>query len=210
MLVLLPLAGFLVNGLGFKRLPEFVAGFIGISACVAAFGFTLGVYSEFMAGGAQPVVAHCFDWISVPGFHVGVEFLIDQLTLVMLLVVTGIGSLIHIYSAAYMHGDAGFGKFFAYLNLFIFNMLILVLGGNYLVMFIGWEGVGLCSYLLIGYWNQNTAYNNAARKAFIMNRIGDLGFLLAVFWLFEKLGTVNYSDVFANTNKLTQIGSPHA
>jgi NADH-quinone oxidoreductase subunit L len=117
----------------------------------------------------------------------------------MLLVITGVGSLIHIYSTGYMKHDEGFGKFFAFLNLFMFSMLLLVLGSNYVIMFIGWEGVGLCSYLLIGYWNKNTNYNNAAKKAFIMNRIGDLGFLLGIFMIIIHFGSVEYLEVFSKT-----------
>lgn len=196
LLVLLPLAGFAINGLGFRKLPTGLAGFVGIAACLAAFACSLGIYSEFVAGGEAPIVVRFFDWIAIPGLNVGFEFLIDQLTLVMLLMVTGIGSLIHIYSAAYMHHDEGFGKFFAYLNLFIFSMLLLVLGGNYLILFIGWEGVGLCSYLLIGFWNNNPAYNDAARKAFIMNRIGDLGLLVGMFLLIINFGTLSYQEIW--------------
>ena len=196
LLVLLPLAGFAINGIGFRKLSDAVAGFIGISACVAAFGFSLGIWSEFVKGGSVPVAITYFDWITIKGLSVGFEFLIDQLTITMLLVVTGIGSLIHIYSAAYMHHDEGFGKFFAYLNLFIFSMLLLVLGGNYLILFIGWEGVGLCSYLLIGFWNQNKSYNDAARKAFIMNRIGDLGLLIGMFLIVMNFGTLSYQEIF--------------
>jgi len=209
MLVLAPLVGFLVNGLGFKLLPKPVAGFVGISACVASFGFSLGILSEFLTGGSQPVVIHCFDWITVAGVNIGLEFLIDQLTLVMLLVVTGVGSLIHIYSAGYMSHDAGFAKFFAYLNLFIFNMLLLVLGGNYLVMFIGWEGVGLCSYLLIGFWNQNPAYNKAASKAFVMNRIGDLGLLIGMFLLLGKFGTLSFTEIAAKASTVFTTDDPY-
>jgi NADH-quinone oxidoreductase subunit L len=119
------------------------------------------------------------------------------LSSLFLLVITGVGTLIHLYSSAYMHEESAphYARYFAYLNLFIFSMLLLVLGDNYVIMFIGWEGVGLCSYLLIGYWFTNTTYNNAAKKAFIMNRIGDLGFLLAIFWLIVKLGTVSYGEV---------------
>jgi NADH-quinone oxidoreductase subunit L len=122
-----------------------------------------------------------------------------------LLVITGVGFLIHVYSTSYMHDEAAphFARYFAYLNLFVFSMLLLVLGANYVIMFIGWEGVGLCSYLLIGFWFKNDNYNYAAKKAFIMNRIGDLGFLLAVFWIFQKIGSVSYAEVFANTSKLT-------
>src|SRR5919205_600829 len=116
-----------------------------------------------------------------------------------------VGFLIHVYSTSYMQEERTehFGRYFSFLNLFVFSMLLLVLGANYVIMFIGWEGVGLCSYLLIGYWFKNTEYNNAAKKAFIMNRIGDLGFLIAIFWIISKVGNTNFSDVFANTSKFS-------
>ncbi|OYZ46672.1 MAG: NADH-quinone oxidoreductase subunit L, partial [Sphingobacteriales bacterium 24-40-4] len=123
-------------------------------------------------------------------------FLVDPLSALMLLIVTGIGFLIHVYSTGYMHHDAGFAKFFSYLNLFIFFMLLLVLGSNYVVMFIGWEGVGLCSYLLIGFWFTNSSYASAAKKAFVMNRIGDLGFLIAVFLIFTTFNSVEFASIF--------------
>jgi NADH-quinone oxidoreductase subunit L len=175
---LFPLIGFLINGLGFRRVPKSLVGVIGSAAALASFACALSLFLNFSG---QPEVAHIFDWITIGDLNISMSFQIDQLSLLMLLIITGVGSLIHIYSIGYMHHDEGFGKFFAFLNLFLFFMLLLVLGSNYVVMFIGWEGVGLCSYLLIGFWNKNTNYGNAARKAFIMNRIGDLGFLLGIF-----------------------------
>lgn len=148
---------------------------------------------------------HYFNFINTGSLQVGFDFQIDQLSSLFLLIITGVGFLIHVYSTSYMHEEESkdFAKYFAYLNLFVFSMLLLVMGGNYIIMFIGWEGVGLCSYLLIGYWFKNTEYTNAAKKAFIMNRIGDLGFLLAVFWLLNKTGSVDYHTVFENVSKLT-------
>jgi NADH-quinone oxidoreductase subunit L len=133
------------------------------------------------------------------------SFQVDPLSSLFLLIITGVGFLIHVYSTAYMHEERRdhFARYFAYLNLFVFSMLLLVLGSNFVIMFIGWEGVGLCSYLLIGYWFKNVDYTRAAKKAFVMNRIGDLGFLLAVFWIIARLGTVEYADVFANVGKLS-------
>ena len=147
-------------------------------------------------------MAHYFDFINMIALKIGFDFKIDQLSSLFLLIITGIGFLIHVYSTSYMKEESSkdFAKYFSYLNLFIFSMLLLVMGGNYVIMFIGWEGVGLCSYLLIGFWFKNNEYNNAAKKAFIMNRIGDLGFLLAIFWLIAKTGTVNYDDVFSAVN----------
>src|SRR5699024_5753364 len=131
-----------------------------------------------------------FEWFSAGELTVAMRFLVDPLSANMLLIITGVGLLIHIYSVGYMKSDTGFGKYFVFLNLFIFFMLLLVLGSNYLVMFIGWEGVGLCSYLLIGFWYERDSFAAAGRKAFIMNRIGDLGFLLAVFFMFMTFGTI--------------------
>ncbi|TAE96265.1 MAG: NADH-quinone oxidoreductase subunit L, partial [Runella slithyformis] len=200
---LLPLVGFLINGIGFKHIPKSLVGVIGSVGPVVAFILSIYAFGAFRAGNNAPIIIQLFDWITVGTLNISFSFQIDQLSLLMLLVVTGVGSLIHIYSIGYMSHDAGFGKFFAFLNLFLFFMLLLVMGSNYVIMFIGWEGVGLCSYLLIGYWFGNTAYNQAAKKAFVMNRIGDLGFLLAVFWILLKLGTANYADVFANINQLS-------
>ena len=129
-------------------------------------------------------------------FSVSFSFLVDPLSILMMLIITGVGFLIHLYSVGYMHEDEAFNRFFMYLNLFIFFMLLLVMGSNYLLMFVGWEGVGLCSYLLIGFWFKNQEYNNAAKKAFIMNRIGDLGLILGVILIFVNFGSINYLDVF--------------
>jgi NADH-quinone oxidoreductase subunit L len=192
---LIPLIGFLINGIGFRHIPKGLVGLIGSAASILSFGLSLYLFKAFLAGGNQPFTVYLFDWITVSDLRISFSFLIDQLSLLMLLIITGVGSLIHIYSIGYMKHDAGYGKFFAFLNLFLFSMLLLVMGSNYPIMFIGWEGVGLCSYLLIGFWNKNTNYNNAARKAFIMNRIGDLGFLLGIFLIFFTLGSVEFTEV---------------
>jgi NADH-quinone oxidoreductase subunit L len=194
---LLPLIGFLINGIGFKTIPKGAVGIIGTLAVVASFVISVMTFNAFLASGSQPLVVPLFDWITVGELRIPFSFQVDQLSLLMLMIITGVGSLIHIYSIGYMHHDEGFGKFFAYLNLFLFFMLLLVLGSNYVIMFIGWEGVGLCSYLLIGFWNKNTNYNNAARKAFIMNRVGDLGFLLGIFTIIATFGSVEYTEVFS-------------
>lgn len=191
---LLPLIGFIINGIGFRHVPKSLAGVIGSAASLGAFAISILAWSAF---DGQPQVVKLFDWISIGQLTIPFAFQIDQLSLLMLMVVTGVGSLIHIYSMGYMHHDEGFGKFFAFLNLFLFFMLLLVMGSNYVIMFIGWEGVGLCSYLLIGFWNKVTNYNNAARKAFIMNRFGDLGFLLGIFMIIQTFGSVEYLEVFA-------------
>ncbi len=204
---LLPLIGFLVNGIGFPHIPKSLVGIIGTLAVVGSFIISLLTFNAFIASGSQPLIVPLFDWITVGSLNIPFSFQVDQLSLLMLLIITGVGSLIHIYSIGYMHHDSGFGKFFAYLNLFLFFMLLLVLGSNYVVMFIGWEGVGLCSYLLIGFWNKNTNYNNAARKAFIMNRVGDLGFLLGIFTIITTFGSVEYLEVFSKASAF-QIGDP--
>ncbi len=194
-IVLWPLVGFLLNGLGRniwskKTIATQATGYI-----FASFVFSLLAFWNVQEQGA--IVVHYFDFINTSTVKIPFDFRVDALSSLFLLVITGVGTLIHLYSSAYMHEESAphYARYFAYLNLFIFSMLLLVLGDNYVIMFIGWEGVGLCSYLLIGYWFTNTTYNNAAKKAFIMNRIGDLGFLLAIFWLIVKLGTVSYGEV---------------
>ncbi len=193
---LFPLLGFLVNGLGRNTLSKSAVAFVACLAVLASFAVSLGVFFELNASESKSFVIPIFDWISAGTVKIPFSFLIDPLSALMLLIITGIGFLIHLYSVGYMHHDTGFGKFFAYLNLFIFFMLLLVLGSNYVVMFIGWEGVGLCSYLLIGFWFTNPSYASAAKKAFIMNRIGDLGFLIAVFLIFTTFNSVEFAQVF--------------
>ena len=199
----LPLIGFLINGLGRKQVSKTMAGIIGSGTVFLS--FLISAYVFFSVKGGNTHVAHYFDFINITALKIGFDFQIDQLSSIFLLIITGVGFLIHMYSTAYMHDEEpkNFAKYFAFLNLFVFSMLLLVMGANFVIMFIGWEGVGLCSYLLIGFWFKNTNYNIAAKKAFIMNRIGDLGFLLAVFWLVSKLGTTDYHEVFANVSKLS-------
>lgn len=199
---LFPLIGFLINGLGRKLLSKSLIGIIGYGVILASFVVSLGIFFEVRHDNFQPVIVTLFDFIKIPAFNIPFAFQVDQLSSLFLLIITGVGFLIHVYSTAYMHEEEPqhYARYFSYLNLFVFSMLILVLGANFVIMFIGWEGVGLCSYLLIGYWFKNNNYNYAARKAFIMNRIGDLGFLLAVFWILNKLGTATYSEVFAKAS----------
>ncbi|MCW3084912.1 MAG: NADH:ubiquinone oxidoreductase subunit [Bacteroidetes bacterium] len=193
---LLPLIGFLIIGLFGKKLSKGIVGFIGSGVVLAAFAIAVGIFIELNGQAVKSVPVEFFDWITAGKLSVHFSFLIDPLSSLFLLIITGIGFLIHLYSVSYMHDDEGFSRFFAYLNLFIFFMLLLVLGSNYLIMFVGWEGVGLCSYLLIGFWFKNTAYNNAAKKAFVMNRIGDLGFLLGIILIFVTFGSISYHEVF--------------
>ena len=197
---LLPLIGFLINGLGRKHLSKPVISLVGCGTILASFILSIWVFMQVKGGNTYD--AHYFNFISVGKLVIPFAFKIDQLSSLFLLIITGVGFLIHVYSTSYMHEEKAehFGRYFSYLNLFVFSMLLLVMGANFVILFIGWEGVGLCSYLLIGYWFKNTTYNKAASKAFIMNRIGDLAFLIAIFWLIAKLGTVSFSEVFTAAN----------
>ena len=194
LLLLAPLGGFLFNIFFGKKISERTSGIVGTLSVIVSFAMTLYFFLNVNAT-QQAIEISLFDWISVKNFTVDFGILLDQLSLLWLMFVTGIGSLIHMYSISYMHGDANFNKFFAYLNLFIFFMIMLVVGSNLLVMFIGWEGVGLCSYLLIGFWHKNQDYNDAAKKAFIMNRIGDLGFLIGIFILGILFSTLDFMEL---------------
>jgi NADH-quinone oxidoreductase subunit L len=204
---ILPLAGFVINGIGRNTLSKGVIGFIGSFLVLIAFGLSVGAFLQIQSTG-QPINVDLYNWFGAGSLNVSFSFLVDQLSSIMLLIITGVGFLIHLYSVGYMHDDNGFGKFFAYLNLFVFFMLLLVMGSNYLVMFIGWEGVGLCSYLLIGFWYTNPSYADAAKKAFIMNRIGDLGFLIAIFLIFNTFGSIAYADVFTKAAHMQPGDAP--
>lgn len=202
---LFPLLGFLINGLGWRTISKTAGGMIGSISVLASLIVSLFIFFEVKAGGAK--VVSLFSFIDSGTLHIPMAFQVDALSSLFLLIITGIGFLIHVYSTSYMHDDEGMVKYFAYLNLFVFSMLLLVLGANYVVMFIGWEGVGLCSYLLIGFWFKNREYTNAAKKAFIMNRIGDLGFLVGMLMILYQFGTLSYADIFgqiqAGTNPVT-------
>jgi NADH-quinone oxidoreductase subunit L len=193
---LFPLIGFLINGFFGKKISKGLSGAIASLSILASFILSILVFAELQASSVKEHVVHVFSWINSGHLSIPFEFLVDPLSSWFLLIITGIGFLIHIYSTGYMHEDEGFSRFFTYLNLFVFFMLLLVLGNNYLITFVGWEGVGLCSYLLIGFWYKNTAYNNAAKKAFIMNRIGDLGFLLGIILIFVNFGSITYTEIF--------------
>lgn len=206
LLVVLPLLGFCINGIFGKKLPVNIVGAIGTIVVLSSFVIGLNLFFNFSED-APPVVVKAFEWFRVNGVPVNFAFQIDQLSLMMVLIITGIGTLIHLYSIGYMHHDPGFARFFAYLNLFVFSMLLLVLGSNYLILFIGWEGVGLCSYLLIGFWFKNKEYGKAARKAFIMNRIGDLGLLLGIFMIAYHTNAVDYLSVKQNVGQFEIDGS---
>lgn len=187
-----PLLGFLINMCGGKKLGKSLPGAIATTAVVLSFVISLYFFIQVVTTGQALPLFHFFRWISVGEFSINFDITLDQLSLLWLMFLTGIGTLIHVYSIGYMHGDENIDRFFAYLNLFIFFMIMLVSGSNLLVMFIGWEGVGLCSYLLIGFWYKNQKYNDAAKKAFIMNRIGDLGFLIGIFTLAYLFNTVDF------------------
>jgi NADH-quinone oxidoreductase subunit L len=194
---LFPLIGFLINGLFRNSLSKNLTSFIGCGVVLASFIVSIVLFLDVRSHGAMPVQP-LFQFISVEAFKIDFAFQVDQLSCLFLLIITGVGFLIHVYSTSYMHDETPdhFARYFSYLNLFVFSMLILVLGANYVIMFIGWEGVGLCSYLLIGYWFKNDNYNHAATKAFVMNRIGDLGFLLAIFWMLSKFGSASFGEIF--------------
>ena len=195
-IILWPLIGFLFIGLGRNVWSKNTVAYKATGYILASFICSILAFINVQEQGA--ITVHYFDFINTSSLIIPFDFKVDQLSSLFLLVITGVGTLIHLYSTAYMKDEEAphYARYFAYLNLFIFSMLLLVLGDNFVIMFIGWEGVGLCSYLLIGYWFSNNHFNYAAKKAFIMNRIGDLGFLLAIFWLIVKLGTVSYSEVF--------------
>lgn len=191
----LPFIGFLINGLFGKNLSKSMVGIIGAGSLLASFLLTVMCFNQVGASG--PIQSTLYHFMSIDRLSLDFGFLVDQLSVWMMMIITGVGFLIHVYSIGYMHDDEGFYKFFAYLNLFVFSMLLLVMGDNFLMLFFGWEGVGLCSYLLIGFWYTNRDYGTAARKAFIMNRVGDLGLLLGMFFIIKTFGSLAYKDVFA-------------
>ena len=216
-IVVFPLVGFLINGfLGRKIKNETVVGLIGSGAVVLSFLLAVSIFIEMlgMDPEARTFLVPVFSWISAGEVHLNVSYQLDQLSVLMTLIVTGVGFLIHVYSIGYMHGDRGFWRFFTYLNLFIFAMLNLVLADNYLLMFLGWEGVGLCSYLLIGFWYDRkfagtsiTWTGDAANKAFWVNRVGDFAFMLGMFLIFRTFGSLNFNTVFTSAEGMAVGGS---
>ncbi len=205
LILLLPLAGAVVNGIA----PLFLAQFrtretlIGtIGTTVVAVPFLLTLYL-FVTYGGDPVVADFYTWMAAGDLDLSFAYRVDELSLIMTMVVTGVGGIIHVYSIGYMHGDEGYWRFFAYLNLFIFAMLNLVLANNLPVLFLGWEGVGLCSYLLIGFWYTDLSNSSAANKAFIVNRIGDFAFLVAMFMIFQELGSLSFDVLLTQGPELS-------
>jgi NADH-quinone oxidoreductase subunit L len=204
-----PLAGFLINGLFGRRFPKALINTVAVGSVLLSFAWALKIITSVDLSSAH--TEHYFTWIQSGTFIANCDFAVDRLTAVMLMVVTGIGSLIHIYSIGYMSHEGGYYRFFAYLNLFMFFMLTLVLAANYLVLFVGWEGVGLCSYLLIGFYFDKQFATNAGNKAFIVNRIGDFGYSLAMFYIVKNFGSLDFGNVFrqapgASEAVLTTIG----
>ena len=198
----LPLLGFLILSLFNKYIPKAASGYIASGMLLGSFLIVLSLLFPAISGTIKPERFELFHWIQAGNLNVSVSFQIDNLSIWFMSIITGVGFLIHMYSISYMHDDEGVTRYFSYLNLFIFSMLLLVMGSNFVVMFMGWEGVGLCSYLLIGFWFKNQNYNDAAKKAFIMNRIGDLGFLLGMLLIFHQFGSLEYSEVFEHASKI--------
>ncbi len=202
----LPLGGFVLILLFGRKLGDPKAGYLATLMCGAAFVVTVGVFFDLLSKNADERrhVAKVFSWVPVGSLKVDLAFLADPLSITMCLFVTGIGTLIHLYSIGYMHGDPRFSKFFLYLNLFAVSMLVLVLGENMLVTFLGWEGVGTCSYLLIAFWHERETAATAGKKAFVTNRVGDWGFMLAMFFAFQATGTLSYSGVNGAASTMAQ------
>ena len=199
-IAILPLLGFLINGFVAFKAPErkAITSFVGPG--VIGIAFVLALVNFFRMMGAdlhEPVIEHYWSWLPAGSLQVAAAFQLDQLSMLMTLIITGVGFLIHVYSVGYMHADPGYARYFAYINLFVFFMLVLVLGSSFALMFVGWEGVGLCSYLLIGFWFKDKEKADAGKKAFIVNRIGDFGFLVAMFLIFSNLGSLDFTEVFS-------------
>ncbi len=199
---LFPLLALLANGLLGSRYSHEIAGRLAFGSVGLSFLCVIGILIATLEN-PEPRVVIAYSWIFGGNLSINLAFLIDPLTVIMLLVITGVGFLIHVYSVGYMHGEEGFTRFFTYMNIFMVSMLLLVMGNNYVVLFIGWEGVGLCSYLLIGYYYEKVSAGKAATKAFVVNRIGDAGFLLAIFLVFVNFQTLDYTKVFAQAGQLS-------
>lgn len=204
LILISPLIGFFINGViipyglkGFSKTAANTAGGVATAFIFLSFIMSVMVFSQLMGSTSEApsVTSYCFEWFNFGGLQIPFELRIDKLSGILTLVISGIGTLIHIYSTSYMHDDESVGRYFSYLNLFCFNMLLLVMGNNLPLLFFGWEGVGLCSYLLIGFWYTDTVKANAGKKAFIVNRVGDLGFLIGMFLIFRELGTLSLPEI---------------
>ena len=194
-MLLAPLVGAFVNGLVLRKSPKLVSHLVAVGAMAVSFIAAVNIFMQMMKSGGEPQTFLAFNWLDAGEFHAPFKYIVDRLSGLMMLVVTGIGTLIHIYAGGYMHEEASTSRFFTYLNLFVFMMLQLVMGDNLMVMFVGWEGVGLCSYLLIGYWFQDDNNAAAGMKAFLVNRIGDIGFLFGIFLTYRHFGTVSFTEL---------------
>ncbi|KPL03807.1 MAG: NADH dehydrogenase, partial [candidate division Zixibacteria bacterium SM1_73] len=214
---LLPLLGFLINGLlalgqkvdsQEKNIRKNLISWIGCGSVGLSFLTSIVILFELLAlpEGERVVQKIAFTWILSGNFHIDIGFLVDPLSAVMIAVVSGVGFFIHVYSTGYMAHDRGYARYFSYLNLFTFFMLTLVLSNNFLLLYLGWEGVGLCSYLLIGFWYERKSAADAGKKAFIVNRIGDFGFALGVMLIFWTFGTLNYAEVFESAPDVLALG----
>ncbi len=210
LIVAIPLGGAIFNALIGRKLTRPVVAIVAVGAILAAFGLSVAAFAALLAVPPESRVIHqaMYSWIKVGTFEVNVGFLLDPLSAIMILVVTGVGLLIHFYSVGYMADDEGYARFFTYMNLFVFSMLLLVLADNYLLLYAGWELVGLCSYLLIGFWFTRDAARSAAVKAFVTNRVGDFGFALGVILIWTVLGSLNYTEVFAKAPHVLAVGAP--
>lgn len=207
LLPVFPLAGFLALVLTRGRLPRQIAGVIGVGSVALSFLLAAAISIEFLGSGLESHSQMLWIWMSVGNFSPGFSFYLDGLTVVMLLIITGVGFLIHLYSVGFMADDPGFARFFAYMNLFIASMLVLVLADNLLLLYLGWEGVGLCSYLLIGFWYTNPANGYAARKAFVVTRVGDTSMAIGLLLLFTQLDTLNIQEILTLAPQQWSTGS---
>ncbi len=206
---LFPLLGFLINGLFGKKFGKGLISFIACTTIGFSFLVALFIWKDLLAMEPEHriMVQTLWEWMAVGSFKVDLAFMIDPLSMVMCLIVTGISFLIHIYSTGYMWDDESYWRYMAYLNMFVFFMCMLILGANYVVMFVGWEGVGLASYLLIGFWYQGYDNAIAGKKAFVVNRIGDFGFVLGMFLMFWTFGSLSYLDVFPKAAEMYEHGA---
>ena len=203
LILLLPLAGFLFVLLNGRHMSERQVGVVGTGVVVASFVLSVVCFVMLLSHSSREVTVNLFSWITVGTLHVPAALLVDPLSITMCLFVTGISALIHLYSTGYMHGEKDFRKFFLYMNLFVFSMLLLVLANNLVLTFVGWEGVGLCSYWLVSYYFERDSAASAGKKAFLYNRVGDVGMLVAMFLLFSRLHTLTYVTIFARVGTLT-------
>ena len=202
LILLSPLVGFFINGVvyplklkGFAKTDPNLAGFTATAFIGLSFVMACVLFAGLMSEGNPSYTTYVFEWFNFGGLQVPFELRVDRLSGTLVMIITGIGTLIHLYSTSYMHDEECVGRYFSYLNLFCFNMLLLVMVNNLPLLFFGWEGVGLCSYLLIGSWYTDTEKANAGKKAFVVNRVGDLGFLIGMFLLFRELGTLTLPEI---------------